>query len=139
VTDVSQRKPGDTPESINFKSMIHKIHTGEELTTEFTVLGRNASVNNYNEIGYVGDRRDCEQCHLAGTYNLPLPETAIAQQAPRDYIKVQQPATAACLSCHTTKAAASHAALMTSPTLGESCAACHGPNAEAAVTKVHAR
>jgi OmcA/MtrC family decaheme c-type cytochrome len=139
VTDVSQRKAGDTPESINFKSMIHKIHTGKELTTEFTVLGRSASVNNYNEIGYVGDRRDCEQCHLAGTYNLPLAETAIAQQAPRDLIKVQQPATAACLSCHTTKAAASHAALMTSPTLGESCAACHGPNSEAAVTKVHAR
>jgi hypothetical protein len=63
----------------------------------------------------------------------------MAQQAPRDLIKVQQPATAACLSCHTTKSAASHAALMTSPTLGESCAACHGPNAEAAVTKVHAR
>ena len=57
--------------------MIHKIHTGEELTTDFTVMGHNQSVNNYNEVGYVGDRRDCEQCHLPGTYNLPLPEGTI--------------------------------------------------------------
>ena len=35
-------------------------------------MGHNQSVNNYNEVGYVGDRRDCEQCHLPGTYNLPL-------------------------------------------------------------------
>jgi OmcA/MtrC family decaheme c-type cytochrome len=139
VTDVSQRKGGDTPESVNFKSMIHKIHTGHELGSDFTVMGHNSSVNNYNHIGYVGDRRDCEQCHLPGTYNLPLPEGTIAQAAPRDYITTQQPITAACLSCHTSKAAASHAAIMTSPTLGESCAACHGPNAESSVTKVHAR
>ena len=44
------------------------------------------SVNNYNEVGYVGDRRDCEQCHLPGTYNLPLPEGTISQVAPRDYM-----------------------------------------------------
>jgi OmcA/MtrC family decaheme c-type cytochrome len=137
--DSSQRKAGETPESINFKTMIHKIHTGEELTTNFTVMGHNASVNNYNEVRYVGDRRDCEQCHLPGTYNLPLPDGVIAQTAPRDYITNQQPVTAACLSCHTTKDAASHAALMTSPTLGESCSACHGPNSEASVKNAHAR
>jgi OmcA/MtrC family decaheme c-type cytochrome len=119
--------------------MIHKIHTGHELDSDFTVLGHGQSVHNYNHIGYVGDRRDCEQCHLPGTYNLPLPAGVIAQVAPRDYLTTQQPITAACLSCHTTKAAASHAAIMTSPTLGESCAACHGASAEASVTKVHAR
>ena len=58
VTDAGVRKTGDIPESINFKTLIHKIHTGAELTTDFTVIGHGGSVNNYNEVGYVGDRRD---------------------------------------------------------------------------------
>ena len=138
VTDISVRKQGDIPESINFKTMIHKIHTGSELTTDFTVIGHGGSVNNYNDVGYVGDRRDCERCHLPGTYDLPLPDGLIDQTTPRDYLKVQGPATAACLSCHTTKAAASHALTMTS-SLGEACDACHGPNGDASVAKAHAR
>ncbi len=139
VTDSSQRAAGDTAESINFKTMIHKIHTGEELTTNFTVMGHNQSVNNYNEVAYVGDRRDCEQCHLPGTYNLPISEGQISQLAPRDVLNPMPPVTAACLSCHTSKPAAAHAAIMISPTLGESCEACHGPNSEASVSKVHSR
>lgn len=139
TTDSAQRAAGDKAESINFKTMIHKIHTGEELTSDFTVMGHNQSVNNYNEVGYVGDRRDCQQCHLPGTFNLPISEGQVSQQSPRDLINPMPPVTAACLSCHTSKPAAAHAALMTSPTLGESCEACHGPNAESAVSKVHAR
>jgi OmcA/MtrC family decaheme c-type cytochrome len=139
VNDSGMRKTGDIPESINFKTLIHKIHTGSELTTDFTVMGHGNSVNNYNDVGYVGDRRDCVRCHLAGTYDLPLADGLIDQPTPRDWLKVQGPATAACLSCHTTKAAASHAQTMTSPTLGEACDACHGPNADASVDKVHAR
>jgi OmcA/MtrC family decaheme c-type cytochrome len=139
VTDSGVRKTGDIPESINFKTLIHKIHTGSDLTTDFTVIGHGGSVNNYNDVGYVGDRRDCEKCHLPGTYDLPLPDGLINQTTPRDYLTTQGPATAACLSCHTTKAAASHAATMTSATLGEACEACHGPNAEASVVKAHAR
>jgi OmcA/MtrC family decaheme c-type cytochrome len=139
VNDSGVRKTGDIPESINFKTLIHKIHTGSELTTDFTVIGHGGSVNNYNDVGYVGDRRDCTKCHLAGTYDLPLADGLIDQPTPRDWLKVQGPATAACLSCHTTKAAASHAQTMTSSTLGEACDACHGPNADASVDKVHAR
>ncbi len=139
VTDVSQRKTGDIPESINFKTMIHKIHTGSNLTTNFTVMGHGGSTNNYNGVGYVGDRRDCVRCHLPGTYDLPLPDGLIMQTTPRDYLTTQGPVTAACLSCHDTKAAAAHAATTTSSTLGEACDACHGPLADASVDKVHAR
>jgi OmcA/MtrC family decaheme c-type cytochrome len=139
VTDIGMRKTGDVPESINFKTLIHKIHTGSNLTTDFTVMGHGNSVNNYNDVGYVGDRRDCVKCHLPGTYDLPLPDGLLDQTTPRDYLKTQGPATAACLSCHTTKAAAAHALTMTSTTLGEACDACHGPLADASVDKVHAR
>jgi OmcA/MtrC family decaheme c-type cytochrome len=139
VTDSAMRLNNDTPESINFKTMIHKIHTGSELTTNFTVMGHGNSVNNYNDLGYVGDRRNCTACHLAGTTNLPLADGLITQVAPRDYINPLQPTAGACLSCHTTKAAAAHAAINTSPTLGESCEACHGVNSDASVSKVHSR
>ena len=139
VTDSGMRAAKDTPESINLKTMIHKIHTGSDLTTDFTVMGHGNSVNNYNDVGYVGDRRNCEACHLPGTYDLPLPDGLISQVAPRDYLNPMPPVSGACLSCHTTKPAAAHAAVMTSPTLGESCDACHGPNADASVAKVHAR
>jgi OmcA/MtrC family decaheme c-type cytochrome len=140
VTDSGVRLAANKPdESINFKTMIHKIHTGSNLTRDFTIIGHGASVNNYNEVGYVGDRRDCERCHVPGSYDLPLNDGLISQTAPRDYLNPMPPATGACLSCHTTKAAAAHASVMTSPTLGESCEACHGPNADASVVKVHAR
>jgi OmcA/MtrC family decaheme c-type cytochrome len=139
VNDSGMRKTGDIPESINFKTLIHKIHRGNALTTDFTVMGHGNSVNNYNDVGYVGDLRDCTKCHVAGSYDLPLPDGLIDQPTPRDYLKTQGPATAACLSCHTTKAAAAHALTNTSATLGEACDACHGPNAQASVDQVHAR
>ena len=139
VTDSSVRKANDTPESVNFKTMIHKIHTGEELTTDYTVMGHGSTPVNFNDVTYPGDRRDCATCHVAGSTNLPLPSGLINQAAPRDYINPMPPVSGACLSCHTTKAAAAHAALQTSPTLGESCEACHGVNSDAAVSKVHAR
>jgi OmcA/MtrC family decaheme c-type cytochrome len=139
ITDSPVRAKGDTPESVNFKTMIHKIHTGSDLTTQFTVIGHGGSTNNYNDVGYPGDRRDCQQCHLANTNLLPLPAGVIGQTSPRDYITNQGATTAACLSCHTTKAAAAHAAINTSPTLGESCEACHSTGMQAGVDKVHAQ
>jgi OmcA/MtrC family decaheme c-type cytochrome len=140
VTDAAMRVAANNPpESINLKTLIHKIHTGDNLTTDFTVMGHGNSVNNYNEVGYPGDRRDCEQCHLPGTYDLPLPAGLISQVAPRDYLNPMPPISGACLSCHTTQPAAAHAAIMTSPTLGESCESCHGNNSAASVAKAHAR
>ena len=39
--DDKARRPADQlpPESIHMKTMIHKIHTGEELETDFTIYG----------------------------------------------------------------------------------------------------
>jgi hypothetical protein len=58
---------------------------------------------------------------------------------PRGFLDPMGPATAACLSCHDTRAAAAHADINTSPALGESCAVCHGQNSEFSVDRVHAR
>jgi len=141
TTDAARRTAATLPaESVNFKTMIHKIHTGEENTTDFTVFGFGGTGINFNEVLFPGDRRDCAKCHVNNSYNLPLPATVIASQSPRDWIKpTMEPVSGACLSCHTTKSAAAHASLNTSPSLGEACDVCHGPSAEFNINKMHAR
>lgn len=138
--DDKARRPADKlpVESIHMKTMIHKIHTGEELQNDFTIYGFGNTPINFNEVTFPGDRRNCEKCHLPGTQQLPLPKGVLPTVAPRDYINPTQAAAAACLSCHTSQEAASHALLNTS-TLGESCRVCHGTTSEFSVDKVHAR
>ena len=48
------------------------------------------------------------------------------------------PTAAACQGCHDDKATASHA-LANTTAIGESCAVCHGQNAEFSMDKVHSR
>ncbi len=138
--DDKARRPADKlpAESIHMKTMIHKIHTGEELENDLTIYGFGNTPHNYNEVLYPGDRRNCEKCHLPDTQQLPLAKGVLPSVAPRDYINPMQPAAAACLSCHTSQEAASHALLNTS-TLGESCRVCHGTTSEFSVDKAHAR
>ena len=142
ATDVS-RRPADTgsPESISFQRLIHRIHTGEELTHDYTVYGFGGSKNTFNEVLFPGDRRDCAKCHVNGSQQLPLPETNLAVQTPpppQEWYTPMQTTAAACLGCHDTQEAAAHAYVMTAP-FGESCAACHAPDDDFSVDKVHAR
>lgn len=134
------RRPADKGplESVHFKTMIHKLHTGEELTRDYTVYGFGNVAVNFNEIRFPGDRRDCSKCHVEGTQQLPLPDSNLATPSPRDWLTTMAPETAACLSCHTSRPAAVHAQLNSS-SLGEACAVCHGPNGEFSVNKVHAQ
>jgi len=124
-------------ESIDFRWMIHRIHTGVDLTVDFTVYGYRGSVNNYNHVGFPGDLRSCDTCHLEGTYNVPLADGTMAVTTHRSYYSPTQPAAAACLACHSTVDAAAHAYTQTAP-FGESCAACHGENRDFSVDAVHA-
>jgi OmcA/MtrC family decaheme c-type cytochrome len=126
------------PESIQMARLIHRIHTGVELDTDFTVYGFRSSVNNYNHVGYPGDRRNCMGCHGEGTYYVPLPAGTMEVPTERDWYSPQQPAASACLGCHSSVDAAAHAFVNTAP-FGESCAACHGVDREFSVDRVHAR
>ncbi len=140
VGDDSDQRPAaqNPPESISFQRLIHRIHTGEDLTQTYTVWGFGASANNFNDVRFPGDRRDCVKCHAAGTYTVPLPDGVIPTITQRDYFSPMQPTAAACLGCHDTKDAASHALTMTSA-LGEACEVCHASDADFGVDKVHAR
>ncbi len=138
------RRPADQgpPESISLKRLIHRIHSGENLTQPFSVFGFGGTANSFNEVRYPGNRKDCVQCHTStSTYNLPLPTGAIPVVTQRDFFSPQGPATAACLGCHDNVDAAAHAYLntVTSPFFGEACASCHGDGKDWDVVKVHAR
>jgi OmcA/MtrC family decaheme c-type cytochrome len=140
------RRPADAgpPESISFQRLIHRIHTGENLTQDFTVIGFGGSVNNFNEVRFPGDRRNCAKCHAANSELLPVPTGIDSVKTLRDYFTPQGPATAACRGCHDGRDAAAHAFLNTanipgSTTPAEACATCHGKGADWDVAKVHAR
>ncbi len=145
--DDSGRRPATEgkPESIALKRMIHRIHSGENLTQDFTIFGFGGTPNHFNDVRYPGNRKDCVQCHTnTGTYNLPLPNGQIPVVTQRDFFSPQGPATAACLGCHDNIDAASHAFLNTTTFPGatgpaEACATCHGDGKDWDVVKIHAR
>ncbi|OGO37710.1 MAG: hypothetical protein A2147_00705 [Chloroflexi bacterium RBG_16_57_8] len=125
------------PQSIDFSLMIHRIHTGEELTRDFTIY-RTRGVFNFNEVRFPGDRTNCAKCHVGTSNTLPLPETNASVTAPREFYSPLGPAAAACLGCHDSKAASTHASTQTT-NFGEACATCHGQGRDFGVGKVHRR
>lgn len=81
ATDRSERPGGGEPDGlaerpIDFKVMIHSIHTGEDLNTKpYIIFGFGGSVNDFSEVRFPRDRRDCLGCHKDAdpdTQGLPL-------------------------------------------------------------------
>lgn len=143
--DQAQRPASEgAPESVSFQRLIHRIHSGEELTQDFTVFGFRGSVHNFNEVRFPGDRTDCLKCHVStAAYSLPLQTGIASVNTQRDYFSPQGPGTAACLGCHDNRDAAAHAYLNTTTfggtTPAEACATCHGTGKDWDVAKVHAK
>lgn len=138
-TDAARRPANRMPaESVNFSTMIHRIHSGEEQTREFTIFGFGGSENNFNEVGYPGILSNCNSCHVNNSQQLPLKDGLLHVVDPRGYVTSPGPEANACTSCHATKAAAAHASI-NSNTVGEACAACHSPSSDFSVDRVHAR
>ncbi|MEP0774014.1 MAG: OmcA/MtrC family decaheme c-type cytochrome [Acidobacteriota bacterium] len=139
LTDAARRPADKMPaESIHFKYMIHKIHTGHNLEREYTAYGFGNVAHNYNEVLYPGDLRNCESCHVPGSYGVPITKDALPTPTLRDWYTPMQPEAAACLSCHSSVQAAAHAWVNTAP-FGEACASCHGDGRDYSVAKAHAR
>jgi OmcA/MtrC family decaheme c-type cytochrome len=125
-------------QSVQFAHMIHRIHTGNASTQEFTIYGYGGSTNDFTKIEFPGDRRDCAMCHVNGSEQLPLADGLLQVQSARTPLNPMGPATAACTGCHTDIPTASHA-LSNTTTLGEACAACHSSSADFSTSAVHAR
>lgn len=133
--------PNSDPETVNFKDMLHRIHRGEELESDYTVYGFGNVAHDFTHILFPGDLRQCTICHDTDAYNLPTaPEaqpTMITENGGQP-VQTILPQTAACTSCHDSLAAQLHA-VINSDVIGgaESCEVCHGTEAEFAVESVH--
>ncbi len=140
TTDRAVRPADKMPaQTIDMRHMVHRIHLGKENQYEYTVYGRGSVAYDYTEVRYPADLRSCDRCHVNNSERLPLRAGLLPVTSPRTLLNPMGPATAACLGCHTSVAAAAHALTNTSDKLGEACGACHGANAEFSVQRVHAR
>ncbi|MBX3025008.1 OmcA/MtrC family decaheme c-type cytochrome [bacterium] len=160
ASDVARRRndpaavaAGDAVASIDFKYMIHKIHTGDELAhTPYVIYGFGAPPANYtaidfSDVRFPGDRRDCQTCHAAGTNLIPpFPGHALGTQLGHLDPATGQlivdgrlgPITSACTSCHDSDAAMAHAETQTGSS-GEACEVCHAEGRDVAVSAAHVR
>ncbi|MBM3810332.1 MAG: OmcA/MtrC family decaheme c-type cytochrome [Acidimicrobiia bacterium] len=139
MTDAARRPANQMPaEAIDFKTMIHRIHSGAEQGRPYIIYGFGNTPHDYSNVHYPGDRRNCLGCHINNAEQLPVRPGLGEVTDPRGPLNPAGPTTAACTGCHTTIAAASHA-LANTTRLGESCAACHGPNATFSINRSHAR
>ncbi len=144
---------GDETASIDFKWMIHKIHTGEDLEQKpyliygFGAAPQNYTIHDFAEVRFPGDRRNCETCHARGTYLLPpFPGTAlgtrVAHLDPVTGNEVEDgrlgPIRSVCTACHDGEDAAAHAETMTARGGEEACAVCHEEGRAFAVSELHA-
>lgn len=151
TTDFAVREPvvaaGASPdtETVHFKVLIHKLHTGEELHERlYVVYGNRSRPVDLGEVRFPGDRRDCETCHLEGTNLLPLPEGLLPTRITtivggvETVVEERPPTQAACLACHDTAQAQAHAQLNTFGGV-EACHVCHAEGRVVPVSEVHAR
>jgi OmcA/MtrC family decaheme c-type cytochrome len=167
--DISQR-PSATlasdqslpPQSVNFALMIHKIHTGEQMQTDYNrnyvIVGFGGSHNDFSSAfatvpssipntgvryptmgptGGVGDTAKCDMCHVNSSEgNFPIGKNAVLDtQGPVSPVAAT---TSACTACHQNISALAHALSQTDPKFGESCDVCHATGADYDVAKVHA-
>lgn len=151
-------------ESVDFKVLIHKIHSGEDLTQPYVVGGFPApnagnpagTPINFGEVRYPGDMRACGSCHIAGSFDLPLASTVLptrfeiftCSESPAadgdEFCNTRvsseffvPPTAAVCSSCHDSESSAAHAEIMTTAGGVESCATCHGPGSSFDIAEYH--
>jgi OmcA/MtrC family decaheme c-type cytochrome len=74
---------------IDFKVMVHKIHKGRALESEYRIAGFGGTVHEWSDVGYPQDLRNCSKCH----------DSADPETPQGDYWNLR-PTQQACLSCH---------------------------------------
>jgi OmcA/MtrC family decaheme c-type cytochrome len=140
MTDAARRPADKMPaESIHMATMIHRIHAGNLQQRDYTIYGFGNTPHNYNAAGYPGILKNCTMCHINNGQQVPVKEGLLPVNDPRAFNPKPGPESAACTSCHATKAAAAHAAINSNEAIGESCSACHSSASQFSVDRVHAQ
>jgi OmcA/MtrC family decaheme c-type cytochrome len=113
--DPAMAADGKKEETIDFKRMIHQIHSGAELEEGIVIYGFGGSVNDFGHVEFIGNRQNCETCHVPDSYgtmaaNDALPttiDTGADLADPDDDLNIS-PTSAVCSSCHDSIAAKDH-------------------------------
>ena len=134
---------------LNLATMVHKIHAGKLLKQaldaglggeDYTIWGYRDSKNDYAEVGFPQDLRNCTKCHSGANTSTP--------QGDNWKTKVSKPA---CLTCHASKAGSAWNAYHTTIAIAYLlrsdavatdipnvvCAACHRPGTNISPEVVH--
>lgn len=139
----AEETPGVT---VNFRTMLHKIHMGEELAnaSSYTVNGfgstaypNNFTAYNYGEILFPalpGGVANCAKCH--GESNEAWHEPSDRNHPTEQGAPVRRWA-AVCGACHDSTDAQAHISVQTDAQGNESCGVCHGPGKEWEVERLH--
>ncbi len=148
-----------TTTSIDFKEMIHKIHTGENLSVKpYIIYGFRGSLNDFSDVLYPGNTSDCSACHIPNT-NILSPGMGVLGngiQASffREFEKVgeenvvlatfsTQPVIDACVSCHDDLGVNAAGNALTGenhpagPQPESACKNCHGAGLPLGAAEVH--
>ncbi len=162
ATDINRRNPpcsdalGTDDVPIDFKRMIHRIHSSGATGVPYEVCGFRNSVHVY-DVTYPGHINNCEGCHEPGGYFPVDPAEVLGTTvsvgadpaSPIDDVVIS-PNASVCSSCHVSDLAKTHmeqngadfaatkAADSTLISSGvESCQLCHGEGRSAGVEEVH--
>ncbi len=121
-TDINRRPAdpadaldGKKEEAIDFKRMIHQIHSGEELQNGIVIYGFGGTPHDFGTIEFIGNRQNCETCHRPDTYGavdasdaLPTTiDTGAVLDDPGDDLNIS-PTAAVCSACHDGSVAKDH-------------------------------
>jgi hypothetical protein len=127
--------PGVT---IDFRTMLHKIHRGKDLNDPlaYVIAGFGGTGHTYEHVGFPalpGGVQNCVVCH--GANNTAWHEPAERNHPSSAY--ATRAWQAVCGSCHDTSSAQAHIDVNTNLFGAEACAVCHGVGKEHDVVKVH--
>lgn len=155
VVNLAATEDGIEERSVDFRTMIHKIHTGEELdeSRPYAIYGFGSSLHVFDEVLYPGNRARCSTCHVDDSYLVEsVPANALPVTANETDTLLHgssavhpladpwvPPIQAACLACHDSSGARVHAELNTNAAGEEACSVCHGEGREFSVREVHAQ
>ncbi|MBL8861124.1 MAG: hypothetical protein JNK02_03850 [Planctomycetes bacterium] len=143
---VAGNAPATDGVTINFRTMLHKIHMGKDLAnaSSYTVVGfgsgafpNNFTPHTYGEVSFPampGGVSNCTICHGAGNTSWLQPSN---RNHPTDQGSPVLRWTAVCAACHDTTDALAHIEVQTSSSGAESCGVCHGPGKDYSVERVH--
>jgi OmcA/MtrC family decaheme c-type cytochrome len=135
-------------QAINLPLLVHKIHTGENLSDfnqTYVVVGFGGSHNDFSDVRYpamgptgaTGDTAKCYMCHVNSSESVvPVGKNAVVD--PQGLLNPAPATTSACTACHLATTTFAHAVSNTDPKFGESCDICHGTGAAFEATQVHA-